>query len=79
MLLQDSSSDSDINTTVKRPTIADKGPIDSNKGDATTNEFYTSFQNKYNNNGIGFRMARLKAYHKDSTMQSLARAVFDFS
>ena len=79
MLLQDSSSDSDTNATARRPIIADKGPLDANKGDATVNEFFTAFQNKYNNKDIDFRMARLKAYREDSTMQSLARAVFDFS
>ena len=79
MLLQDSSSDSDTNATARRPIIADKGPLDASRGDAIVNEFFTAFQNKYNNKDIGFRMARLKAYREDSTMQSLARAVFDFS
>ena len=79
MLLQDSSSDSDTNATARRPIIADKGPLDSNIGVATANEFFTAFQNKYNNKDIDFRMARLKAYREDSTMQSLAKAVFDFS
>ena len=79
MLLQDSSSDSDTNATARRPIIADKGPLDANKGDATANEFFTAFQNKYNNKDVGFRMARLKSYHEDSLMQSLARAVFDFN
>ena len=72
MLLQDSSSDPDTNATARRP-------MDSNKGDATANEFFTAFQNKCNNKDIGFRMARSKAYREDSTMQSLARAVFDFN
>ena len=71
MLLQDSSSDSDTNATARRHIIADKGPLDANKGDATVNEFFTAFQNKYNNKDIDFRMARLKAYREDSTMQSL--------
>ena len=68
ILLNDSESENEDNIITATSNVG-----------VTTNEFFDSFQNKYVNKDTGFRLQRLKAYREDGHMQSLARAVFDFS
>ena len=68
VLLNDSESESEDNSITATSNVG-----------VTTNELFDSFQNKYVNKDTGFRLQRLKAYREDGHMQSLARAVFDFS
>ena len=72
LFLQDSSSDSESETHKNKPTA-------DNIEDIAANEFFTPFRNKYVKKDLSFRMNRLKAYREDSLMQTLAKAVFDFS
>ena len=70
--LQDSSSDKESEKNTRRPTAV-------NIKDINADEFFAPFRNKCVKKDMGSRMNRLKAYREDSLMQTLAKAVFDFS
>ena len=72
ILLNDSDSDDDY---ISNQTIIDK----------TTNEnlqmveHFDGFNNKFLNKDAAYRLKKLKLFREDDQMQSLAKAVFDFS
>ena len=74
ILLNDSSdSDSNDNTNIANENI------ETISGERLASEFFGVFTNKFTNKDLGVRMQKLKLFREDGHMQSLARAVFDFS